>query len=37
MDIGNMTPEEIISKVKAGEIEYQEYHSFAEYLKGMES
>ena len=36
ISLKDMTPKEIIDKVESGEIESCEYHSFTEYVKGME-
>lgn len=37
MDISKLTPEEIVEKVESGSLPSCEYHSFAEYVKAMES
>ncbi len=37
IDFGSMTSEEIIEKVRSGEIDSCEYHTPGSYLKAMES
>ena len=36
ISLKGMSPNEIIKKVESGKIDSYEYHSFTEYVKGME-
>ena len=37
MNLADMSPEEIVTKVESGEIKSCNYGSFAEYVRAMES
>ncbi len=36
MNLGRMSPDEIIAKVRSKEIESHEYHTVGQYLRAME-